>query len=106
MPGGSPCEVRWPPWPCWALVGYEGASESGKLEGVESGEGRMMEGWEVGETDVAVLAAVAFTDPLDLRTALSLSLPTWTALAHPVRLSHTVHFQPWTGSQFNLLSLF
>lgn len=36
----------------------------------------MMEGWEMGEMDVAVLAAVDFTD--------SLSLPTWTALAHPV----------------------
>lgn len=73
------------------------ASGSEKLEGVESGEGRMVEGWETDERDVAALAAVDFTD-------LSLSLSTWTALAHPVRLSYTMDFQPWTGSQFNLLS--
>ena len=102
MPGGSPCEVRRKQGGLHGHAGLwwgmKGASESGKLEGVENGEGRMMEGWEMCEPDVAVLAAVAFTDPLDLRMVLSLSLPTWTALVHPVRLSHTVHFQPWTGS--------
>lgn len=48
----------------WAVVDMKGASGSEKLEGVESGEGRMMEGWETDERDVAALAAVDFTDPV------------------------------------------